>query len=126
MKKARFALSIASLALALAGCTAATELTLPAGRMTVAGDIRPCEPDRRGAQSCGNAIANAPLITQVHIGQTPADVRAIMRHDAERLEVGSLTESWGYLTSYENKMMTWITFTNQKVTSLSHEVLTRD
>jgi hypothetical protein len=124
MKKSCFALSIA--AFALTGCTAATELTLPAGRMTVAGDIRPCEPDRRGAQSCGNAIFNAPLIGQVHKGQTPADVRAIMRHDAERREVGSLTESWGYLTSYENKMMTWITFTNQRVTSLSHEVLTRD
>jgi hypothetical protein len=123
MKTSHIAL-IASLA--LTGCTTATDITLPVGRMNVAGDIRPCYPDRRDAQACGNAIFNATVISQIHKGQTPTAVRTIMRHDAERREVGALTESWGYLTSYENKMMTWITFTDQKVISLSHELLTRD
>jgi outer membrane protein assembly factor BamE (lipoprotein component of BamABCDE complex) len=92
-------------ALALTGCTTAMDITLPTGR--------------------SNAIFNATAIAQVQKGQTPADVRTIMGHAAERREVGTLTESWGYLTSYDNKMMTWITFTDDKVTSLSHEVLTR-
>lgn len=94
--------------------------------MNLAGVITPCYPDRRDAQACGNATFNASVISQIQKGQTPADVRAIMKHDAERREVTSLTESWGYLTSYENKMITWITFTDRKVTSLSHEALTRD
>jgi penicillin V acylase-like amidase (Ntn superfamily) len=94
--------------------------------MNVAEAVRPCQPDRRGAEACGHAAFNATVISQIQKGQTPADVRAIMRHDAERREVTSLTESWGYLTSYDNKMMTWITFTDRKVTSLSHEVLTHD
>jgi hypothetical protein len=122
MKKTHLALSIASLA--LAGCTVAMNRTLPAGKMSAAGAIRPCYPDRRDAQACGNAIFNASVISQIHKGQTRADVRAIMRHNAERREVNTVTESWGYLTSYENKMMTWVTFTDHKVTSLSHEVLT--
>ncbi len=94
--------------------------------MNVAKAIRPCQPDRRGAEACRNASFNATVISQIQKGQTPTEVRAIMRHDAERREVTSFTESWGYLTSYENKMLTWITFTDRKVTSLSHEVLAHD
>jgi hypothetical protein len=124
MKTTRVSLCIASLA--LAGCTAAMNQPLPMGRMNAAGAIAPCTPDGRDAQACGNAIFNATAISQIHKGQTLAEVRAIMRHDAERQELNGITESWGYLTSYENKMITWITFTGHRVTSLSHEVLTRD
>jgi hypothetical protein len=122
VKKTSLALSIASLA--LTGC--ATVMTLPTSRMNVAEAIRPCQSDRRGSQACGDATFNATVISQIKKGQTPTDVRAIMRHDAERREVTSLTESWGYLTNYQNKMITWITFTDRKVTSLSHEVLAHD
>lgn len=46
-----------------------------------------------------------------------------MGHDAEKREVGGFTESWGYLTSYKNRMMTWITFTDRKVSSMTHEIV---
>ncbi|HYS52835.1 MAG TPA: hypothetical protein VER58_03595 [Thermoanaerobaculia bacterium] len=46
-----------------------------------------------------------------------------MRHDAERREVEGLTESWGYLTSYKNQMITWITFTDWTVSWLTHEIV---
>ena len=46
-----------------------------------------------------------------------------MGHAAERREVGAFTESWGYLTSYKNQMMTWITFTDRTVSSLTHEIV---
>ena len=46
-----------------------------------------------------------------------------MRHDAEKREVDGFTESWCYLTSYQNQMITWITFTDRKVSSLTHEIV---
>ena len=123
MKKVYVLLSIASFA--LTGCT--TVLTRSAaGQMNEAGAIQPCSPDGRDAQACGNAVFNATVIAQVHKGQSRGDVRGIMRHDAERRETRGLTESWGYMTSYENKMITWITFTDLQVSSLSHEDVRRD
>ncbi len=116
--------SIASLA--LAGCTAVLTSSTPAGRMNEAGAIQPCYPDRRDAQACGNAIFNATVIAQIHKGQSRTDVRRIMRHDAERSEIFGQTESWGYMTSYANKMITWITFTDHQVSSLSHEEVVHD
>jgi len=92
----------------------------------MAGDIRPCSPDRRDAQACGNALFNTTVISQIHKGQTRSEVRGIMRHDAEKREIAGVTESWGYLTSYKNKMITWITFTDHKVSSLTHEIIERD
>jgi uncharacterized protein YceK len=112
--------------LALAGCTAVLTSSAPAGRMSEAGAIQPCYPDRRDAQTCGNAIFNATVIAQIHKGQSRSDVRRIMRHDAERSEINGQTESWGYMTSYANKMITWITFADQQVSSLSHEEVGRE
>lgn len=94
--------------------------------MNIAGSIAPCSPDRRGAQACGNALFNTTVISQIHKGQTRSEVREIMRHDAEKHEIKGAIESWGYLTSYKNKMITWITFTDHTVSSLTHEVLERD
>jgi hypothetical protein len=88
--------------------------------------VPPCHSDRRGGQVCGDATFNASVIAQIHKGQSRGDVRGIMGHDAERREIGALTESWGYMTSYENNMITWITFTDQRVSSLSHEAVVRD
>jgi hypothetical protein len=112
--------------LALTGCTAVLTSVSPAGVMNEAGAIQPCRPDRRDAQACGNAIFNATVIAEIHKGQSRTNVRGIMRHDAERREVVGLTESWGYMTSYRNKMITWITFTDHQVSSLSHEAVRRD
>lgn len=91
--------------------------------MNLAGVIAPCSPDRRNAQACGNALFNTTVISQIKTGQTQEEVRAIMGHDAERRENVGLTESWGYLTSYKHQMVTWITFTDQKVSSLTHEIV---
>jgi len=94
--------------------------------MNVAGEILvPCSPNREGAQACEDARFNATVISQIHRGQTQSEVRTIMRHDAERREVAGLTESWGYLTSYNNQMVTWITFTDRTVSSLTHEIVGR-
>ena len=110
--------------MALAGCAASTSPLLPPGRMTVPGGIlAPCSADRRGAQACEDARFNATVISQIHNGQTQSEVRTIMRHDAERREIGGSTESWGYLTSYKNQMITWITFTDRTVSSLTHEIV---
>jgi len=46
-----------------------------------------------------------------------------MRHDAERRELAGSIESWGYLTSYKNQMVTWITFTDRTVSSITHEIV---
>jgi len=108
----------------LAGCAASVTPLLPAGRMNVAAPVlAPCSPGHRGAQSCEDARFNGTVISQIHKGQTETEVRNIMRHDAERLETAGSTESWGYLTSYKNQMVTWITFTDRTVSSLSHEIV---
>jgi len=108
--------------LALAACATTNPPANPAGRMNVAGNIGPCYPDHRDDQACGNALFNTTVISQIHKGQTETEVRGIMRHDAEKRELNGSTESWGYLTSYKNQMITWITFTDRTVSSLSHEV----
>jgi hypothetical protein len=116
-------ITLAAACMALVGCASSMNPLLPAGRMNVAGIIAPCSPDRRGAQACGDAIFNTTVISQIHKGQSQSEVRNIMRHDAERREVDRFTESWGYLTNYKNQMMTWITFTDRTVSSLTHEVV---
>ena len=113
-------------ALALTGCTAVLNQSLPPGRMNEAGTIRPCHNDGYDAQACGNALFNETVIGKIHTGQSLTDVRAIMRHDAERRTVDPTSESWGYITSYRDKVMTWITFTDQKVSSLKQQPWLRD
>ena len=93
--------------------------------MNEAGNIRPCHRDHRDAQACGNAIFNAGVIGDIHTGQTLNDVRAIMRHDAERRLVTAADESWGYITNYDEKVMTWIAFADGKVTSVRQETWVR-
>ncbi len=110
---------------ALMGCTTALTPAPSAGHMNDNGGIQPCS-DRRDAQACGNAVFNATVISRVHKGQSRQDVRSIMQHAAESHESEGLIESWGYITSYRNHMLTWITFTDDKVTSFSHEQTRRD
>lgn len=119
-------LAISFAALTLTGCTSAMNMALPPGRMSEEGAIRPCHRDHRDAQACGNALFNESVIAQIHTGQTLTDVRAIMRHDAERRTVDNSNESWGYITNYNDKVMTWITFTDRKVTSVTQQPWVRD
>jgi hypothetical protein len=124
MKRTLLAASVAILA--LTGCTSAMNSALPPGRMNEAGNIRPCHRDHRDAQACGNAIFNDGVIAQIHTGQTLTDVRAIMRHDAERRTVDGSNESWGYITNYNDKVMTWIAFTDRKVSGVTVQPWVRD
>lgn len=124
MRHTILAISVATLA--LTGCTTVMNKTLPPGRMSEAGTIRPCHNDSYDAQACGNALFNESVIGQVRTGQSLSDVRAIMRHDAERRTVDGSTESWGYITNYRDKVMTWVTFTDQKVSALEQRPWLRD
>lgn len=124
MKRTLLAVSVALAA--LTGCTSAMNSALPPGRMNEAGNIRPCHRDHRDAQACGNAIFNETVIAQIHTGQTLGDVRAIMRHEAERRTVDGTNESWGYITNYNDKLMTWIAFTDQKVSAVTTRPWVRD
>lgn len=124
MKKIFLAISVASIA--LVGCTGVMNTALPPGEMDQAGTIRPCHRDHRDAQACGNAIFNTKVIGQIHTGQTLSDVRAIMRHEAERRTVDGQNESWGYITNYDNKTMTWIAFTDHRVTGITEQPWLRD
>ena len=124
MKTTLLAISVASLT--LLGCTSAMNRALPPGEMSQAGAIRPCHRDHRDAQACGNAIFNGTVIAQIHTGQTLTDVRAIMRHEAERRTVDGSNESWGYITNYNDKVMTWVAFTDRKVSSVTQQPWVRD
>ena len=133
MKKSLLAISVA--ALAVTGCTSAMNTALPPGRMNEAGIIRPCHRDHRDAQAFGNPLFigagsqhldNKTVIDQIHPGQTLTDVRAIMRHDSERRVVDGSNERWGYITSYDDKVMTWVVFTDRKVSSIEQQPWVRD
>jgi hypothetical protein len=94
--------------------------------MSEDGIIRPCHRDHRDAQACGNAIFNKAVIGDIHTGQTLTDVRAIMRHESERRTVEGANESWGYITGYDDKVMTWVVFTDRKVSSIEQRPWVRD
>jgi hypothetical protein len=126
MKPSLIAISVA--ALAFLGCASVMKTTAPPpGRMNDASSIGPCHGDRRDAQACGDAIFNESVIAQIHTGQTLSDVRAIMRHEAERRAVDGSNESWGYVTDYNDKVMvmTWIGFTDWKVSSVTRQLRVR-
>ena len=108
----------------LPGCTATMSPAPSAGHMNDNGAIQPCS-QGRDAQACGDAVFNATVISQIHKGQSREDVRSIMQHGAERFETQGVTESWGYMTSYRKDMLTWITFSDDAVISLSHEEVKR-
>jgi hypothetical protein len=118
--------AISILAITLGGCASAQRPSQLPGAMNIEGSIGPCRGDGRDVQACGDAIFNATVISRIHTGQTQTEVRSIMRHVAERHEMVGDVESWGYITSYQNKMLTWISFTDHRVSSLSHEVWVRD
>lgn len=82
------------------------------------GRIAPCHGNHTDSQACGNAAFNSTVIGKVQPGQTKEEVRAIMRHDAERRSIADGRETWGYITDYGSEMMTDIVFTEGKVTGL--------
>lgn len=62
-----------------------------------------------------DAAANREKLNQVRVGQTIAEVRAIMGKDPERRDVrqrfdGKTVEMWSYATDYVRRLDTTITF----------------
>ena len=78
----------------------------------------PCEGFHKDQQACQRAYENSLVIGKVKVGQSLAEVRAIMGKDPERREATSETESWGYLTDYANHLVTTIVFKNGVVAEL--------
>lgn len=90
------------------------------GVMRPDGTIIGCGAFYEDGQACGNAIWNAKVIPRVTLGQTPAEVRKIMEHDAERRDFSANEERWYYITDYDAELMTVIVFTDGRVSALSH------
>jgi hypothetical protein len=66
------------------------------------------------------AEENRQHINEVKVGQTLADVRAIMKKDPEKREVrsrfdGKVVEFWSYVTDYGRKLDSTITFLDGQV-----------
>ena len=66
------------------------------------------------------AEENERHVNQIKVGQTLAEVRAIMQKDPERREVrarfdGKQVEMWSYVTDYARRLDTTITFVDGHV-----------
>lgn len=83
------------------------------------GKIEPCGGYHTDSAACGAALFNAPRLAKVQTGMTREEVRALMEHDAERRTLDGGRESWGYINNYDSETMTWITFTDGRVTALT-------
>mgnify|MGYP003575017548 CR=1 FL=1 len=94
----------------IVGCTPILNQTLPPGQMRPDGTISPCHGYVMDDDACGAAIWNAKVIVKIDTGQTKAEVRAIMQHNAERREIRDGRESWSYITDYGRELMTTIVF----------------
>jgi hypothetical protein len=109
--------SVMAIGLLISACTYATN-PHPQGVMLADARITPCHGHHTDPKACGNAQFNAPLLPKIQAGMTTAAVREIMRHDAERRELDGNTETWFFMSDYPAELMTAITFTDGKVTSL--------
>ena len=89
------------------------------GELRPNGTITPCGGHHTDPQACGYATFNSKVIGQVHAGATMQEVHDIMKHDAERRTIDGDRESWGYITDYQAELMTWVVFTDGKVTAMS-------
>jgi hypothetical protein len=110
--------AVALIALALSGCLDYVSNPHPGGVMLGSGKITPCHGFYTDDQACGRAKFNAPRVANIHSGMTMNEVRSVMEHDAEQKTIENSSESWGYLTDYEAEKMTWVIFTDGKVTGM--------
>ena len=66
------------------------------------------------------AETNRQYLNEVRVGQTLAEVRAIMKKDPEKREVrsrfdGKVVEFWSYVTDYGRRLDSTITFIDGRV-----------
>lgn len=103
-------------------CSVIQDVVTAPGTLRGDGTIEACHDYRVDAQACGEAIHNAPLLVRLELGQTKDQVRALMRHPAERVEAklidGKKVETWLYMQDYDRELMTAIIFTEGVVTEL--------
>ena len=107
----------------LIGCQASRDFLAPPGQMGASGKVNKCNSWATNPQACGEALYNAPRVTQIQLGQSIADVRRIMgrppEHRSLNIEAGIEVEVWQYLTDYSNSVQSAITFRGGQVHSLS-------
>lgn len=124
----RLTMSLAIVA-GLCGCAAVQrpirDAIHPPGQMADDGTIYPCHGYKADGQTCGEAIYNSARIGRVAIGQTTADVRAVMGRNAETHSVsvrdGRSVDSWGFRTDYERRITTTIEFVDGKVVAIRQD-----
>lgn len=124
----RTTMSLALIA-SLCGCAAVQrpirDAIHPPGQMADDGTIYPCHGYKANGQTCGDAIYNSARIGQVAIGQTIAEVRAVMGRDAETRSVsvrdGHNVEAWGFRTDYEKRITTTIEFVDGRVVAIRQD-----
>lgn len=97
----------------------------PPGHMNADGSINPCHGYRVNPQACGDALYNGARIKRIAIGQTLANVREIMGRDAGLRSVGTHegheSETWDYLTDYDQDITTRIEFVDGKVVAIRQQ-----
>jgi hypothetical protein len=109
--KSRYLLILLLFSIPFLGCTTP-------GTMDTQGHISGCGGYHTDDEACGRAMFNAPLLAKIHAGMTAEEVRALMRHDAERREISGNTETWFYMSDYDAERMTAIEFADGKVTAM--------
>src|SRR4051812_36404368 len=111
-----------AMAVGLEGCATVRDVVSPPGEMAADGTINPCHGHKADVQACGNALFNGSRIGKVAIGQSAAEVRQIMGHDAELRSVraldGHTSETWSYRTDYSARVTTRIEFTDSVVVGI--------
>ena len=125
----RHSVALAVAIASLSGCAAVQrpvrDAIHPPGQMNADGSIYPCHGYKADPQACGDAIYNSAHIGQVSIGQTLAEVRAIMGRDAETRSVsardGRNAELWSFRTDYEKRTTTTIEFVDGKVVAIRQD-----
>lgn len=117
----------AALAMLLLGCVDTIQDAVnPPGELNPrTGKINPCHGWESDKEACGNAKFNAKVIGKVGLGQSKEQVLATMQHPPRRREVkaenGVTVEMWGYETNYNDELMTWITFRDDKVSEINEK-----
>jgi hypothetical protein len=83
------------------------------GACGVSGHYRgqgPCRGFHKDQQACERAHANSLGMAKVQIGQTTAEVAALMGGGPDRRDATADCETWSYLTHYQARTTTTVIF----------------
>ena len=78
----------------------------------------PCKGFRQDPQSCERAYQNSLVAAKIQLGQSVAQVRSTMGRDPERRAVNAASETWWYMTDYDNQKFTVIAVTQGLVSEI--------